>query len=140
MGVIRIGRVEHPVTMLAAVGPRVPKMLRFDVILQSGQACAGLVQPAHLALVAALAKLLNSLPDQCSGILCNMDLVRFRKSCSYGALICARSDCFSIGNVCHRTGKSKWTGCRGGLHECDPPSHSLTRTTWNRCDTATRLI
>ena len=78
MGVIRIGRVEHPVTMLAAVGHRVPKMLRFDVILQSGQACAGLVQPAHLALVAALAKLLNSLPDQCSGILCNMDLIRFR--------------------------------------------------------------
>merc|ERR1712181_205475 len=69
-----------------------------------------------------------------------MELVRFRRCCSYGALICARSDCFSIGNVCHKTGKSKWTGCRGGLRVCDPPLHSLTRTAWSRCDTATRLL
>ena len=143
--VIRVGRIEHPVAVLAAVGHRIPQMLRLDVILQGGQACAGLVEPTHLALVAALAKLLNSLPDQCSGILCNMGLVRFRilsqwQRCSYGALICARSDCFSIGNVCHRTGKRTWTGCRGGRHECDPPSRSSTRTTWSRCDIARRLL
>ena len=60
--------------------------------------------------------------------------------CSYGALICARSDCFSIGNVCHRTGRRMWTGCRGGRRECDPPSRSSTRTTWSRCGTAKRLL
>ena len=76
--VIRVGRVEHPVAVLAAVGHRIPQMLRLDVILQGGQARAGLVQPTHLALVAALPQLLNFLPDQCSGILCNMGLVRFR--------------------------------------------------------------
>ena len=67
--VICVGRVEHPVTVLAAVGHRIPKMLRLNVILQGGQACACLVEPAHLALVAALTELLNSLPDQCSSIL-----------------------------------------------------------------------
>lgn len=78
--VIRVGRVEHPVTVLAAVGHRIPKMLRLNVILQGGQACACLVEPAHLALVAALTELLNSLPDQCSSILCNMGLVRLLPS------------------------------------------------------------
>ena len=78
--VIRVGRVEHPVTVLAAVGHRIPKMLRLNVILQGGQACACLVEPAHLALVAALTELLNSLPDQCPGILCNMGLVRWLPS------------------------------------------------------------
>ena len=66
--------------MLAAVRHRVPQMLRLNVVLQGGQACAGLLESTHLALVAALAKLLNSLPDQCSGILCNMGLVRWLPS------------------------------------------------------------
>ena len=80
MRVVRVGRVQHPVTMLAAVGHCVPQMLRLNVILQGGQACTGLLEPTHLALVAPLAKLLNSLPDQCSGILCNMGLVRWLPS------------------------------------------------------------
>lgn len=80
MRVVSVGRVEHPVTMLAAVRHRVPQMLRLNVVLQGGQACAGLLESTHLALVAALAKLLNSLPDQCSGILCNMGLVRWLPS------------------------------------------------------------
>ena len=77
MRVVSVGRVEHPVTMLAAVRHRVPQMLRLNVVLQGGQAGAGLLQSAHLALVASLAKFLNPLPDQCSGILCNMGLVRW---------------------------------------------------------------
>ena len=80
MRVVSVGRVENPVAVLAAVGHRVPQMLGLNVILQGGQACAGLLEPTHLALVAALPKLLNSLPDQCPGILCNMGLVRWLPS------------------------------------------------------------
>ena len=138
--VIGVGRVEHPVAVLAAVRHRVPQMLRLNVVFQGGQAGACLLEAAHLALVAALTKLFDPLPDQRSGILCNTDLVRSQwQCCSYGALICGRSDCFSIGNVCRRTDMRMWTVCRGGRCGCGPPSRSWTRTAWSRCDTATRL-
>ena len=140
MLVVSICRVHHFRADLAAVAGGVRKMFDLNVVLQGGQAGACLLEAAHLALVAALPKLFDPLPDQRSGILCNTDLVRSQwQCCSYGALICGRSDCFSIGNVCRRTDMRMWTVCRGGRRGCGPPSRSWTRTAWSRCDTATRL-
>ena len=139
MGVVGVCRVEHSMTNLAGVGQGLPKVLRLDVVLQSGEPGAGLLQPAHSALVASLTQFLYILPDQRTGILCNRGGVRFGRRCSCDVLKCARFDCFWIENVCHRTGKRKWTGCRGARLLCDPPSRSSTRTASSICDIATRL-
>ena len=71
MGVVGVCRVEHSMTDLAGVGQGLPKVLRLDVVLQSGEPGAGLLQSAHSALVASLAQLFDLLPDQRAGILCN---------------------------------------------------------------------
>ena len=71
MGVVGVCRVEHSMTDLACIGQRLPKVLCFDVVLQSGEPGAGLLQPAHSALVAPLTQLFYLLPDQRAGILCN---------------------------------------------------------------------
>ena len=73
MGVVGVCRVEHPMTDLTGVGQGLPKVLRLDVVLQSGEPGAGLLQPAHSALVASLAQFLDLLPDQRAGILCNRE-------------------------------------------------------------------
>ena len=73
MGVVGVRRVEHSLTDLAGIGQGLPKVLRLDVVLQSGEPGAGLLQPAHSALVASLAQLLYLLPDQRTGILCNKE-------------------------------------------------------------------
>ena len=73
MGVVGVCRVEHSMTDLAGVGQGLPQVLRFNVVLQSGEPSAGLLQPTHSALVASLAQLLDLLPDQRTGILCNRE-------------------------------------------------------------------
>ena len=73
MGVVGVCRVEHSMTDLAGVGQGLPQVLRFNVVLQSGEPGAGLLQPTHPALVASLAQLLDLLPDQRTGILCNRE-------------------------------------------------------------------
>ena len=73
MGVVGVCRVEHSMTDLAGVGQGLPKVLRLDVVLQSGEPGAGLLQPAHSALVASLTQLFDLLPDQRAGILCNRE-------------------------------------------------------------------
>ena len=73
MGVVGVCRVEHSMADLAGVGQGLPQVLRFNVVLQSGEPGAGLLQPAHSALVASLAQLLYLLPDQRTGILCNRE-------------------------------------------------------------------
>ena len=73
MGVVGVCRVEHSMTDLAGIGQGLPKVLRLDVVLQSGEPGAGLLQSTHSALVASLAQFLYLLPDQRTGILCNKE-------------------------------------------------------------------